>query len=275
MNFPVYISIGNWHLHPHILFEALGYAIAFRLLLLNCRQDNIPFNQRSSVMVGGILGAIVGAKILVLLQHINLFWENWQYFLLLLLQGKTVVGGLIGGLIGVEITKKIIGVKRSTGDAFVYPLLIGTAIGRIGCFLTGLNDKTYGIPTSLPWGINFGDGITRHPTQIYEIIFIIMLIFYLNFRNQYYIRAGELFRFYMISYLGFRLIIDFIKPEYHLLLGLSAVQLACLICLIYYLPHIPNLFKFQDKNTQIYLDNQKEYHSWVEEQNPNNPKLKI
>lgn len=248
MNFPVYISIGSWHIHPHILFEALGYAIAFRLLLLNCRQDSIPFNQRSSVMVGGILGAIVGAKILVLLQHLNLFWENQQYFLLLFLQGKTVVGGLIGGLIGVEITKKIIGVKRSTGDAFVYPLLIGTAIGRIGCFLTGLNDKTYGIPTTLPWGINFGDGITRHPTQIYEIIFILILIFYLNFRNQYYIREGELFKFYMISYLGFRLIIDFIKPEYHLLLGLSAVQIACLICLLYYLPHIPNLFNFQAKN---------------------------
>ena len=172
MNFPVYFEIGSLRIHPHILFEGLGYVIAFRLLLgRQLDRDTITSSQRSSVMVGSMVGALLGAKILVLLQHIYLAGQNWPQFLLLSIQGKTIVGALLGGLIGCEWTKKIIGVTKSTGDVFVYPLIVATAIGRIGCFLTGLSDRTYGVATNLPWGVDFGDGIYRHPTQIYEIIF--------------------------------------------------------------------------------------------------------
>ncbi|NEO37047.1 MAG: prolipoprotein diacylglyceryl transferase [Moorea sp. SIOASIH] len=234
MEFPVYLGIGSWRIHPHFLFESLGYAIAFRLLLLKSRQDTIAPTQRSSVIVGGMVGALLGAKGLVLLQHCYLAWENWQQFLLLLLQGKTVVGGLLGGLIGVELTKKIIGLKRSTGDVFVYPLIVGTAIGRIGCFLTGLSDRTYGIATTLPWGVDFGDGIYRHPTQLYEIIFLLALIVFLKICTPYQRQEGDLFKCYMVAYLGFRLLMDFLKPDFHLIFGLSAIQIACLLGLFYY-----------------------------------------
>src|SRR4028119_172987 len=117
MEFPVYLWMGPWQIHPHLFFESLAYAIAFRLVLLNSRKDTIAPTQRSSVIVGGMVGALIGAKVLVLLQHIDLLWPNPEKILLLLLQGKTVVGAMLGGLIGVELTKKIIGVTRSTGDA--------------------------------------------------------------------------------------------------------------------------------------------------------------
>ncbi|MBE9205373.1 prolipoprotein diacylglyceryl transferase [Nostoc sp. LEGE 06077] len=246
MTFPVYFWLGSLRIHPHILFESLAYAIAFRLLLCNIRKDAIAPRQRSSVMVGGMLGALIGAKVLVALQHLDLVGQNLQELALLLLQGKTVIGALLGGLIGVEITKKIIGVRQSTGDVFVYPLIIGTAIGRIGCFLTGLSDRTYGIATTLPWSVDFGDGISRHPTQLYEILFFICLIFLLNFRRRYQYRNGDLFKFYLISYLSFRFFIDFIKPDFHPLLGLSAIQIACLCTIIYYLPSIPQVFQMRD-----------------------------
>src|SRR5258708_36630797 len=64
--------------------------------------------------------------------------------------------------------------RRSTGDLCVYPLIFGQCVGRIGCFLTGLDDHTHGNFTSLPWGVNFGDG-PRHPTQLYEILFLLIL----------------------------------------------------------------------------------------------------
>ncbi len=80
----------------------------------------------------------------------------------------------------VEPTKKWIGVRQSTGDSFVLSVLWGTAIGRVGCFLTGLSDRTYGIATTLSWGIDFGDGVARHPTQLYEIGFLIALFFALR-----------------------------------------------------------------------------------------------
>ncbi len=196
MTFPFYFYLGSFKIHPHILFESIAYAVSFKLVLRNVRKDSIAPSARTSVIVGGMVGALVGAKLLVWLQHIDLLRQNPEQFLLLLLQGKTVVGALLGGLIGVEITKKIIGVTKSTGDAFVYPLIVGTAIGRIGCFLTGLSDKTYGTATTLPWGVDFGDSIHRHPTQIYEIIFLISLILFLNIRRQYQHQEGDLFKFY-------------------------------------------------------------------------------
>jgi prolipoprotein diacylglyceryltransferase len=245
MEFPVYFWIGSLRIHPHFLFESLAYAIAFRLVLLNSRKDTIPAIQRSSVIVGGMVGALLGAKVLVLLQHIDLLWQNWQQFLLLLIQGKTVVGAMLGGLIGVELTKKMIGVNRSTGDAFVYPLIVGTAIGRVGCFLTGLSDRTYGIATTLPWGVDFGDGIYRHPTQLYEIIFLLLLITFLKIRTRYHRHEGDLFKFYMIAYLSFRLLVDFIKPDFHPILGLSAIQVACVLGLLYYHRSILQMFTFR------------------------------
>jgi phosphatidylglycerol---prolipoprotein diacylglyceryl transferase len=153
---------------------------------------------------------------------------------MLLLLGKTIVGGLLGGLIGVEITKKIIKVNRSTGDVFVYPLIVAIAMGRVGCFLTGLSDKTYGVATKLPWGVDFGDGILRHPTQIYEIIFLIFLGIFLKINQKLYPQEGDLFKLFMIGYLAFRFVIDFLKPDFQIFLNLSAIQIACLCGLIYY-----------------------------------------
>ncbi len=251
MEFPVYVWMGPWQIHPHFLFESLAYAIAFRLVLLNSRKDTIAPTQRSSVVVGGMVGALIGAKMLVLLQHIDLLVQNWQQFLLLLVQGKTVVGALLGGLIGVELTKKLIGVKRSTGDVFVYPLIVGTAVGRIGCFLTGLSDRTYGIATTLPWGVDFGDGISRHPTQLYEILFLLGLMIFLKIRTHYHRQEGDLFKFYMIAYLSFRLLIDFIKPDFHPIPGISAIQIACVLGLLYYHRSLPQMFTFNCTTTPI------------------------
>ncbi len=245
MIFPVYFYLGSLRIHPHILFESIAYTVALRLLLRNVRKDIITPPQRTFIIVGGMLGAIVGTKALVLLQHIDLLGQNSQLFLLLLLQGKTVVGALLGAVIGVEITKKIIGVKHSTGDVFVYPLIIGTAIGRIGCFLTGLSDRTYGIATKLPWGVDFGDGILRHPTQLYEIIFLIILIIFIRLRSRYQYQEGDLFKFYLVCYLSFRFLIDFIKPDFHIFLGMSAIQIACLCCIVYYKSSIPEMFKLK------------------------------
>jgi phosphatidylglycerol---prolipoprotein diacylglyceryl transferase len=240
VNFPVYI----WGIHPHLLFETIAYGVALRLSLRNFRKDIIPATQRSSIVVGGLVGALIGAKLLVILQHIDLFWQHREQFWLLLLQGKTVVGALIGAVAGVELTKKFIGVKQSTGDVFVYPLILGTAIGRIGCFLTGLSDKTYGTPTALPWGFDFGDGILRHPTQLYEIVFLLALLIFLKWRSRFQSESGDLFKFYVIAYLSFRFLIDFIKPDFHPILSMSAIQIACLLALLYYRNSIPKLFQF-------------------------------
>ena len=80
---------------------------------------------------------------------------------------------MLGGLAGVELIKKTIKEKLASGDLFTYPIILALIIGRIGCFSMGVYEETYGSPTSLPWGMNFGDNILRHPVCLYEIIFLI------------------------------------------------------------------------------------------------------
>jgi phosphatidylglycerol:prolipoprotein diacylglycerol transferase len=57
---------------------------------------------------------------------------------------KTVAGGSLGGLFGVEVVKNIIGEKQKSGDLFTYPIILALIIGRIGCFTTAIYEQTYG-----------------------------------------------------------------------------------------------------------------------------------
>ena len=87
--------------------------------------------------------------------------------------------------------------------------------------------------------MDLGDGIPRHPVTLYEIIFL-GLVWWVLLRTQKNLplENGALFKIFMISYLLFRFVLDFIKPHYSLPLGLSSIQLACLLGILYYLPFI-------------------------------------
>jgi prolipoprotein diacylglyceryltransferase len=214
----------------HMIFESLSYFVGFRLfLLLRKKHDPIETSQRNWVIAGGILGAALGSKLVVWLDDPALFMQNLSD-IQMLVAGKGIVGALTGGWLGVEITKKLIGLRQATGDLFVMPLIIGMIIGRIGCFVTGFYDHTYGTPTSLPWGFDFGDGISRHPAQLYEIVFLATLLVFIRARAKCGYAQGEIFRFFMIGYLFFRFMVEFIKPTSHIYWGLDSVQVIALIC---------------------------------------------
>src|SRR6476661_4061792 len=80
----------------------------------------------------------------------------------------SIAGALAGGIVAVELYKLARGVSGSTGAFWVGPLALGIAVGRWGCLFAGLKDETYGIPTRLPWAVDLGDGVPRHPVQLYE-----------------------------------------------------------------------------------------------------------
>ena len=149
-----------------------------------------------------------------------------------MLGGKTIVGAIVGGTAAVEWAKRRLGITSRTGDLFALPLALGIAVGRVGCFLTGLQDHTFGMLTSLPWGVDFGDG-PRHPTQLYEIAFLVVLAGILLWFERRPHRAGRLFQLFLASYMAFRLAVDFVKPEVRLPGGLSSLQWACVLTLGY------------------------------------------
>ncbi len=251
MEFPVYLYLGSWRIHPHVLFESLGYFLGFRLYLWTRRPSEMTKLMSLQILAGTILGAALGAKLLFWFENPLATWEQLRQFHFLW-GGKTIVGGVLGGLIGVELTKRWIGWKSSTGDDFVYPLMLGLGLGRIGCFLTGLDDHTYGTATTWITGIDFGDGIMRHPTQLYEIAFLMILAICLIplYRQSRLMSvlstevqskapytsyvSGRMFQWFMASYLLFRFLIEYIKPTLHPYWGHNNIQLACLAGLVYY-----------------------------------------
>lgn len=231
--------MGSLTIHPHFLFESLAYFVGFRIFLrLRRGGEHLAESTRWSVLTAAIVGAMVGSKLLA--------WaEDPQPGLQFFLGGKTIVGGLLGGTAAVEWIKYRLGIRRSTGDLYAIPLAVGIAIGRVGCFLSGLTDATHGLPTSMPWGVDLGDGIPRHPVQIYETAFLLGLAIWLWRVSKRPHRNGQLFATFMIAYLAFRLVEDFLKPAMRFG-GLCAIQWACLAGLVYFVSGIPQRLNKED-----------------------------
>ncbi|OZC02332.1 prolipoprotein diacylglyceryl transferase [Rubricoccus marinus] len=200
--------------------------------------NGIPEPTRWRILVGAGLGALIGSRALAALEHPGLFdGASGVQVALLVFGTKTIVGGLLGGLVGVEIAKRAMGERRRSGDAFVFPLVAAIAVGRVGCFLAGVDDGTAGVPTDLPWGMDQGDGIPRHPTALYEILVLLALGAALLGvqRRQRPLAPGVLFALFLSGYLAWRLGAEFVKPVAPLAMGLSAIQWACVAGLLHYL----------------------------------------
>jgi phosphatidylglycerol:prolipoprotein diacylglycerol transferase len=255
VQFPVYFHVFGVAVHPHPVMEGIAYLTAGGMQIFIRRRvraagasgtgvENVSggmggARQREEalvrglwVIVGAVTGALVGGKVLAWLESFGAVMEQVNRVGLIgLVEGKTIVGALVGAWIGVEIAKKLVGEKARTGDFWVYPLCVSIAIGRVGCFLTGLSDQTHGVATGLPWGVDFGDGVLRHPTQLYEIGVVILLGVVLGI----YQRAsgigwetGRVFRLFMLGYCGWRFGVEFIKPSAKVVGGMSVIQVVCL-----------------------------------------------
>ena len=237
MHYPVELTFGSFHLPIHLLCEVLAYSLGYRCYLyLRARTtDRISNQGRQWIFVGAAAGALLGSRVLGLLEHPALLLHppgGWPYYF----TNKTIVGGFLGGLVGVELTKHYLGIRSSSGDLMVFPLLLGLAIGRLGCHFSGLTDGTFGTPTSLPWGLDLGDGTPRHPTNLYEIGFLAGLAGLLAaLEHRRPLPNGRRFELFLAGYLLFRLLAEFLKPAPATWLGFTAIQWACVAGLGYYI----------------------------------------
>ncbi len=240
MEFPVYIQIGSTKILLHAVTETLGIFVGFRyfLYLRKKQGDSIQAEKRTWIIIGALFGAIMGSRLLGGFENPPaLFNTNnpWLY----LYENKTVVGGFLGGLFGVELTKRITAEKQNSGDLFTYPMILALIIGRLGCFSMGIHEETYGNVTKLFTGLDLGDGLSRHPAALYEIIFLVLLWIFLRILNKkYQFAQGAIFKIFMIAYLLFRFLLDFIKPHYTFSMGLSSIQIICLVGIAYYYRYI-------------------------------------
>jgi len=232
----------NWGVRPDLFhvfgipipsygfFVFLALVVGILIYYFEARKNKVLGENTFYLLIAALIGGTLGAKIPIWIINYKLLFSE-SATLALWLSGRTIVGGLIGGFISVLIVKKILNIQVKRGNLFAPAIALGVAIGRIGCFLRGC---CYGKPTSLPWGVDFGDGILRHPTQIYESIFMLGMFFYLLYAKRKNPPPGRLFEILMISYFAFRFFIEFIRVEEVIFLGLTLFQWISFFVIVYF-----------------------------------------
>lgn len=257
---PIIVKIGPFTVYSYGLMVGIAFIVANYLLTKEFERRKLAKNLSTEITLLAIIFGIVGAKLF------NLF-ENWSEFLSDPLMafspgGLTFYGGLILSIIAIWIYVR----KKNipflvVADAVSPALILAYGIGRIGCHLSG--DGDYGIPTKLPWGTDYSHGTVPprvmfrefnfhkyfpdlskqfpngvpnntplHPAPIYEFIMAVIIFAILwKLRTKEW-AAGKLFMLYLILAGIERLLIEFIRLNPRILLGLTEAQLISIVMIV-------------------------------------------
>jgi phosphatidylglycerol:prolipoprotein diacylglycerol transferase len=204
-----------------MLLALCVFVVTRHLLPKSTALKGLTWFQQLMLAAAAFIGGVLGAKLPFALASEEYWWAAGAW----LADGKTVTTGLVGAYLAVELTKLALGLRVKTGDSFALPLALALAVGRWGCFFNGC---CHGTVTDLPWGVDFGDGIPRHPTQIYESFFHAVLALVLWKSRDWKSWRHQQLKFYLIAYCGYRIATEFIRPEPPLAWGMNFYQWTCL-----------------------------------------------
>lgn len=234
-----YITLFGKEVSTYSIFVLLGLIIGILWFMLTVSlKDKVRGDKAYIIVLSALIFGIIGSKLLVVIENIDVLIKDISQIRVFLFTGKSIVGGLIGGFIGVKLAKKLLKLENiRTGNRIAPAIALGMGIGRIGCFLTGC---CYGIKTSLPIGVDFGDGVSRIPTQLIEMIFCFILFIYLFYkqRKNNKLIPGILFNELVLYYFTFRFLIEFIRDTQKNILFLSIYQIISIIGIVYILIRI-------------------------------------
>ena len=170
--YPTLIRFGEFEITSFGVLVAIAALVGLRLFRRELQRSRLP-ESAVDVALAGILGGLAGAKLLWAVEHAG---EAPWLSLVLSRGGMSWFGGFFGGIgagLGLMRLRDLPVVP--TLAAATPALVVGHAIGRIGCLLVG---DDYGRPSTLPWAIAFPEGlppttIPVHPTQIYEALALV------------------------------------------------------------------------------------------------------
>ena len=206
------------------IFTALGYVIGGLVFWLAARERKLATNGIGRLALIGIVAGVIGAKITEL---VAMGWPTQVPAAAALdprVGGRALLGGMIVGWVAVEIAKRVMGIRRSTGDLFALALPAGEAIGRIGCYFNGC---CYGKVCSLPWAV-FQHDAWRHPTQLYSAVSAATIFVVLwSFRKKM-AYEGQLFLVYLLLFGATRFLVELFRWQDHYIMGLSSMQWFCI-----------------------------------------------
>ena len=252
------ISIFGFEFHPVINSYGFMLMMAFYscYYFLNKDLNRLGYDAKlaSDIVFAAAVGGILGSKIYYLIENFERVKAD-PTGMIFSGAGLVFLGGLMGGTIGVTYVIKKNKLSWIKFADIVAPLLIlGYAVGRVGCLLVG---DDYGLPTNVPWGIAFPNGLPPstysvfqsyypwvnlegfspgvlkvHPTQIYESVIGFSIFYYLYQKRSKVVIVGSLFFTYLIFSGAERFFIEFLRVNSKYLFGLSGSQLISLIMML-------------------------------------------
>src|SRR5271166_2126595 len=222
------ISIKTFGMVFALGFIASGLVVARRL-----RELDKPVDWAYEIVFAALVGGVVGARGYYLIEHYDTV-KNDVIGSVFSGSGLVWYGGAIGGAIGVIAWMRWRHMfELRTFDMCATALALGYAIGRIGCQVSG--DGDYGIASSLPWAMGYPHGtvptprgVRVQPTPIYETVTMCLLAYFL-WRIRDKVRPGVVFALYLIFSGLERFLVEFIRRNKEVLVGLTAAQLESLV----------------------------------------------
>jgi phosphatidylglycerol---prolipoprotein diacylglyceryl transferase len=221
------ISLGPVTLQTFGICFALGFLAAGALIARRLEELGKPVDWAYEMAFAALVGGLVGSRLDYLIQN----WDSASDDLFgSIFSGSGLVwlGGAVGGAIGVILWARWRGfLEARMFDMAAPALALGYAIGRIGCQLSG--DGDYGVATDAPWGMPYPDGVVPttedvHPTPVFETLAMGLVALALwQLRDR--VRPGALFALYLVLAGTERLLIELIRRNDSLALGLTLAQL--------------------------------------------------
>ena len=223
-----FIHIGHFNLPTFGLMLWLAAVAAAIVVDRGFRRVRIQADAVGIVAIAVVAG-IVGAKLWHVLDTPADFHElGWR--VLYDSAGFAWYGGLVFGILALVLQGwwANIGPLRML-DLAAPAAAVGYGVGRIGCFLSG--DGCYGIPTNLPWGMSFPNGIDPtvvrvHPTPLYEMAAGLLIGLWLWWRGGKRHGTGAILGQYLALSGLARFLVEFIRRNPKVIWGLSNAQLA-------------------------------------------------
>lgn len=235
---PVLFKIGPLPVHSYGFMLVVAFLTDYFLLKYLLKERGLKKEERirlaGDVVMWAAIGGIVGSRIYYIIENNQRFFED-PIGMIFSGAGLVFLGGLMGGTVAVSILAVRRGFKWLEFADIVAPLIImGYAIGRIGCLLVG---DDYGIPSDLPWAMAFPKGtppttIPVHPTQIYETLLGFGIFTVLWKLRGKLTPAGLLFSLYLILAGVERFFIEFIRMNPKYLFGLSGAQIISILMVL-------------------------------------------
>lgn len=258
---PVIVSIGHYAIRWYSVMIALAIVVGTFVGLREARRRGIPDDDVYSFLTWAIIAGIIGARLFHVVDKLDYYLSNPAAIIAFQEGGLAIYGAVVGGLVAGVAYTRYRGIPiGKLADAAAPALILGQAVGRIGCMING---DVFGTPSDLPWAVAYTHpnslapqlGVPAHPAAAYELLWDLVvfgILWKLRMKN---LASGTLLLMYFSLYSLGRFFITFFREDTIVVLGLSQAQVLALGVMIVAAPLAVLLNRMQQMGGQ----GQKEY----------------